>query len=238
MGVLEEFIGNAFYYTIDAPVTFVRDFVDSQRKRSPYYYYHQRFPRVPSIEECAVDDYVCMYEGNMQYKRDRLVDMEILKHLQKVLADCNLMEGPNAKQSCKAQLAEYEEAADGYQGKCKYNPHIHAHHAKTLVLPSSFTLLTLHFFLSTVGVVKVPSTLVDMEILKHLQKVLADCNLMEGPNAKQSCKAQLAEYEEAADGYQGKYGELGGTGNAVKCMMKQKARLMEERRKAREQGKA
>ncbi|XP_030840198.1 NADH dehydrogenase [ubiquinone] 1 beta subcomplex subunit 10 [Strongylocentrotus purpuratus] len=151
MGVLEEFIGNAFYYTIDAPVTFVRDFVDSQRKRSPYYYYHQRFPRVPSIEECAVDDYVCMYEGNMQYKRDRLVDMEILKHLQKVLADCNLMEGPNAKQSCKAQLAEYEEAADGYQGK---------------------------------------------------------------------------------------YGELGGTGNAVKCMMKQKARLMEERRKAREQGKA
>ena len=24
MGILEEFIGNAFYYTIDAPVTFVR----------------------------------------------------------------------------------------------------------------------------------------------------------------------------------------------------------------------
>lgn len=66
---------------------------------------------------------------------DRLVDMEILKHLQKVLADCNLMEGPNAKQSCKAQLAEYEEAADGYQGKCKFNSHIHSHCAKALVSP-------------------------------------------------------------------------------------------------------
>ncbi|XP_071477135.1 NADH dehydrogenase [ubiquinone] 1 beta subcomplex subunit 10-like [Diadema antillarum] len=150
MGVLEEFITNAFYYTIDAPVTLVRDFVEAQQKRNQFYYYHERFPRVTSIEDCAVDDFVCMYEANMQYKRDRLVDMEILKLLQKTLADCRFEEGPNAHQACRAQLAEYEEAAHGYYTK---------------------------------------------------------------------------------------YGDLGGTGNAVRCMMKQKARLMEERKKARQQGK-
>ena len=45
--------------------------------------------------------------------------MEVLKLLQKSLADCRLEEGPNAHQACKVQLAEYEEAADGYQTKCK-----------------------------------------------------------------------------------------------------------------------
>lgn len=36
-----------------------------------YPWYHQKFRRVPTIDECYTDDVVCVHEANMQYKRDR-----------------------------------------------------------------------------------------------------------------------------------------------------------------------
>ena len=36
-----------------------------------YPWYHQKFHRVPTIDECYEDDMVCYTEANSQYKRDR-----------------------------------------------------------------------------------------------------------------------------------------------------------------------
>ncbi|XP_038063974.1 NADH dehydrogenase [ubiquinone] 1 beta subcomplex subunit 10-like [Patiria miniata] len=149
MGVLDEFIGKAFYYTIDAPVTFVRDFVEQQQNKRPYYYYHRQYRRVTPVEDCNTDDYVCLYEAEMQYRRDRLVDQQIIIQLQEMVGECSTREGPNAKSACRPLLDEYDEAATNYDIK---------------------------------------------------------------------------------------YGGLGAAGNAVRCMMKQKHRMLEDRRKAKEAG--
>ncbi|XP_033630976.1 NADH dehydrogenase [ubiquinone] 1 beta subcomplex subunit 10-like [Asterias rubens] len=117
MGVLDEFIGKAFYYTVDGPVTFIRDFVEKQQNRHPSYYYHRQFRRVAPVEDCNVDDYVCLFEAEMQYKRDRLVEQEIIIILQERLGECSTREGPNAKFACKPLLEEYEIAADNFETK-------------------------------------------------------------------------------------------------------------------------
>jgi NADH-ubiquinone oxidoreductase subunit 10 len=36
-------------------------------------YYHRRYRRVPTIDECTVNDPLCYFEANEQFKRDRLV---------------------------------------------------------------------------------------------------------------------------------------------------------------------
>ena len=34
-------------------------------------YYHRRYPRVKTIDQCEVGDPVCVYEAQEQYKRDK-----------------------------------------------------------------------------------------------------------------------------------------------------------------------
>ena len=34
-------------------------------------YYHRKFRRVPTIDQCLQDDQLCMYEANEQMKRDK-----------------------------------------------------------------------------------------------------------------------------------------------------------------------
>ncbi len=36
-------------------------------------YYHRQFRRVPTIDECEIDDQVCIFESNAQFKRDKYV---------------------------------------------------------------------------------------------------------------------------------------------------------------------
>ena len=43
-----------------------------QSKERPAYY-HRKFRRVPNIDQCDVNDAVCMYEAEEQFKRDKLV---------------------------------------------------------------------------------------------------------------------------------------------------------------------
>jgi NADH dehydrogenase (ubiquinone) 1 beta subcomplex subunit 10 len=41
------------------------------KKKIPYY--HRRFKRVPTIDECVLRDMPCVFEANEQYKRDKYV---------------------------------------------------------------------------------------------------------------------------------------------------------------------
>ena len=56
--------------------------------RKEYNWYHQQFRRVPTIDECYTDDVVCIYEADQQFKRDRLVDSQILNILRLRMDDC------------------------------------------------------------------------------------------------------------------------------------------------------
>ena len=49
-------------------------FIEPAQSRSKSYYYHRRYRRVPTIDECEVGDPVCYFEANEQFKRDRSVE--------------------------------------------------------------------------------------------------------------------------------------------------------------------
>ena len=42
----------------------------------PLFRYHRRFNRVTSIEDCEINDSVCKWEANMQYKVTRIKLMD------------------------------------------------------------------------------------------------------------------------------------------------------------------
>ncbi|XP_023240060.1 NADH dehydrogenase [ubiquinone] 1 beta subcomplex subunit 10-like [Centruroides sculpturatus] len=100
---------NGLIYMIDAPVTWAREKIVANRPK--YYYYHEKFRRVPTIDECEIGDVLCYYEANEQYKRDKAVDTEILNLLRLRRDDCVFYESPDHKENCKKVLADYEEAA-------------------------------------------------------------------------------------------------------------------------------
>ncbi|CAG9773888.1 unnamed protein product [Ceutorhynchus assimilis] len=97
---------------IDGPTTWFRkQVVEPNQKHYPWY--HQKFRRVPTIDECYTDDAVCIFEANQQYRRDRLVDSEILTILRERFSDCVVYETPDHVEKCSGLFKEYEDAA-GY----------------------------------------------------------------------------------------------------------------------------
>ncbi|KAG8230018.1 hypothetical protein J437_LFUL008459 [Ladona fulva] len=104
---------NAVSATLDAPVVWFRERIVEPNRQS-YPWYHQKFRRVPTIDECYTDDYVCQMEANLQFKRDRLVDNDILHILRLRFEDCVLYEGPESKEKCKGLYDEYQKAAENW----------------------------------------------------------------------------------------------------------------------------
>jgi NADH dehydrogenase (ubiquinone) 1 beta subcomplex subunit 10 len=84
-----------------------------------YNWYHRKFRRVPTIDECFADDKLCIYEANSQYKRDRLVDSEIVSILRMRMDDCVREEYPDHAPICFQMKAAYEKAAENWFIKCK-----------------------------------------------------------------------------------------------------------------------
>ncbi|XP_044758110.1 NADH dehydrogenase [ubiquinone] 1 beta subcomplex subunit 10 [Coccinella septempunctata] len=104
---------NTINYAIDGPITWVREkIVEPNQKVYPWY--HQKFRRVPTIDECYTDDPVCYAEANLQYKRDRQVDEEIVSILRQRFEHCVIYEGPDHFKKCKPLLDIYEEAATNW----------------------------------------------------------------------------------------------------------------------------
>lgn len=109
------FIQTVFNYVIDAPVTFVREWIERQQAKNKSYYYHQKFRRVPDVSECLEGDYLCFYEAEAQWRRDRLVDQQIVEIVRERLGACKQREGPNQFQNCAKEAEQLAQVTKAYQ---------------------------------------------------------------------------------------------------------------------------
>jgi len=104
---------------VDGPVSMFRErIIDPIRARNQYPYYHRQFPKVPTIDECDVDDQVCIYEANEQYMRDRAVDKQIVLLLSQRLNECLYREGHyDGHFKCAEIHDDYDSAITNYHIK-------------------------------------------------------------------------------------------------------------------------
>ena len=102
----------AMIYTLDAPVIFFREkIVEPNQKKYPWY--HQKFRRVPTIDECHERDTACYFEANAQFTRDMYVEQEIVSILRRRYEDCcwtNIEE----KAICADLLKTFNEVSTAY----------------------------------------------------------------------------------------------------------------------------
>lgn len=84
-----------------------------------YPWYHEKFRRVPTIDECYTDDYVCIFEADSQWRRDKMVENEIVSILRARFEDCMLYEAPDHLSKCKPIRDIYDKAAENWFIKCK-----------------------------------------------------------------------------------------------------------------------
>jgi len=78
---------------IAAPAEMIKEKMDAV-KGPEYPWYHRKYRRVPTIDECYMDDIVCREEANMQYQRDKIVDFRIVNILSKRYTDCQVYYRP------------------------------------------------------------------------------------------------------------------------------------------------
>jgi len=79
---------------VDGPVTAFRErIVEPIQGANKSYYYHRRYRRVPTIDECYVSDPLCKYEAHEQFKRDKHVDDQILVILRQRRLECEHFHG-------------------------------------------------------------------------------------------------------------------------------------------------
>lgn len=77
-------------------------------------YYHRRFRRVPTIDECLVDDQLCMYEANEQMKRDKMVDKQIVKHLKIRFDECRRKYQDGAQTRCYQTYEDWQNTREDF----------------------------------------------------------------------------------------------------------------------------
>jgi len=81
---------------VEAPVRIFRGAVVEpiqSRNKDKLFYYHRRYRRVPTIDECEVTDVLCKFEAQEQFRRDKHVDDEILSILRQRRLECEHYHG-------------------------------------------------------------------------------------------------------------------------------------------------
>jgi len=143
-------------------IWFRRNLVEPNRPAEPEAWYHRRYRRVTTIDECYEDDLVCRTEANEQFQRDMEVEGYIVNLLKNRVEDCIFYE---------------KGTGSGAWGDTKLGP--------TVPLDE---------------------------------------------NSKHPCKALVDTWRKAHENFFIKYGELGYKARVEQAYMKQKHRLMWERR--------
>merc|ERR1712004_266517 len=107
------------FKVIDGPATLFREkVVEPIRSKNKQYYYRRQFRRVPTIDECEIGDEVCLYEANEQYKRDRMVDSEVMKLLRARKVECMVYFGHTEyPKKCAKIIEDYEQATGMFHQK-------------------------------------------------------------------------------------------------------------------------
>ncbi|RZF43500.1 hypothetical protein LSTR_LSTR005236 [Laodelphax striatellus] len=104
---------NGFIRLFEAPGDWFRKTVVEPNQQK-YPYYHEKFRRVPTIDQCYDDDVICKFEADQQFLRDRKVDSEILHILRARVEDCFIYEGHEAQEKCKVLQDQYAEASTNW----------------------------------------------------------------------------------------------------------------------------
>jgi len=103
------------FRAIDGPVTYFREkVVEPLQSRSSEKFYHRRFNRVPTVDQCDLEDPVCIYEADQQFYRDKQVDSNIVKFLRQRMIECIAWEGPDHPYKCRKITDDYEQAATNW----------------------------------------------------------------------------------------------------------------------------
>ncbi|KAL7645588.1 UNVERIFIED_CONTAM: hypothetical protein RMT77_003974 [Armadillidium vulgare] len=98
---------------VNAPVVWFRETIVVPN-RPQYYWYHKKFRRVPTIDECYTDDIICCTEAEEQFKRDKRIDAGIVNILRNRMEECNYYERPDHRRKCVKVTQDYNEAANNY----------------------------------------------------------------------------------------------------------------------------
>ncbi|PAA57943.1 hypothetical protein BOX15_Mlig007275g6 [Macrostomum lignano] len=129
------------FKAFDLPTTwFKENVIDKYRKKYPYY--HRRYPRVPTIDQCFVDDELCNLEADEQYKRDRLVDQEIVNILRRRREQCFQWYGRQRdliEKHCGQIQKDYDEASTNYF--IKHGDMGYAHNVKNALMKQKHRML-------------------------------------------------------------------------------------------------
>lgn len=59
---------------IRKPAHWIRENVVEPNRGPKYYWYHKKFKRALPVDECYLDDLACLYEADVEYKRNMMID--------------------------------------------------------------------------------------------------------------------------------------------------------------------
>ncbi|KAL0279543.1 UNVERIFIED_CONTAM: hypothetical protein PYX00_001073 [Menopon gallinae] len=108
---------------VEKPVIWFREtIVVPNRKEYPWY--HEQVRRVPTVDECDVNDAMCIFEADQQFMRDRMVDGNILHILKRRFENCCYLNEPDHKEACDGLYQVYLKSATNFHikyGDLKYS---------------------------------------------------------------------------------------------------------------------